>query len=72
MISMWSQGRDTTGTLGVVSGTGSGIAQTDYEFSDIFSAYNVTAVPEPGAWGASAAIGAGVLAAMRRRRRRAA
>ncbi len=38
-LSMWQLPRDTEGTLGVSNNDGSGVVQTDFEFSEIFETY---------------------------------
>lgn len=45
LLSMWSADRDTTGQLGVTSSNGSGVAQSPFAFSKIFSTDDDAASP---------------------------
>ncbi len=46
MLAYWSANRDKQGTLNVLSGSSSGVAQTDYQFATIFDPFTqLTAAP---------------------------
>lgn len=62
-LSFWSLNRDHSGTGGA-NPTDSGIAQTDYAFSNLYKSYAIT--PEPASLGL---LGLGAMALLRRRKR---